>query len=274
MLNLIVNMWILPSLPDLLKCYELDYAPVCQDHMPMLQMMVGKHVVLLWQPFQMYPLMPFSVIHIPTIMSFTIIFMIYKNGKIQIVQLWKVPSFFHLCHLCQCENILNTSNDKKQTHSRLIISGHLSSIQTSNDKRKTHSRLIVSGHLSSIQTSNDKRQTHSRLIVSGLLSSLQTSNDKRQTHSRLIVSGHLSSIQTSNDKRQTYSRLIVSGHLSSIQTSILSHTRSTCVPSLWQGVWLVYVDTEFTMWYKHENKHLIKLSKTINLPENIYQDSV
>jgi hypothetical protein len=220
--------------------------------MPMLQMMVGKHVVLLWQPFQMYPLMPFSVIHIPTIMSFTIIFMIYKNGKIQIVQLWKVPSFFHLCHLCQCENILNTSNDKKQTHSRLIISGHLSSIQTSNDKRKTHSRLIVSGHLSSIQTSNDKRQTHSRLIVSG----------------------HLSSIQTSNDKRQTYSRLIVSGHLSSIQTSILSHTRSTCVPSLWQGVWLVYVDTEFTMWYKHENKHLIKLSKTINLPENIYQDSV
>jgi hypothetical protein len=176
--------------------------------MPMLQMMVGKHVVLLWQPFQMYPLMPFSVIHIPTIMSFTIIFMIYKNGKIQIVQLWKVPSFFHLCHLCQCENILNTSNDKKQTHSRLIISGHLSSIQTS------------------------------------------------------------------NDKRQTYSRLIVSGHLSSIQTSILSHTRSTCVPSLWQGVWLVYVDTEFTMWYKHENKHLIKLSKTINLPENIYQDSV
>ena len=230
MLNLIVNMWILPSLPDLLKCYELDYAPVCQDHMPMLQMMVGKHVVLLWQPFQMYPLMPFSVIHIPTIMSFTIIFMIYKNGKIQIVQLWKVPSFFHLCHLCQCENILNTSNDKKQTHSRLIISGHLSSIQTSNDKRQTHRRLIVPGHLSSIQTSNDKRQTHSRLIVSG--------------------------------------------HLSSIQTSILSHTRSTCVPSLWQGVWLVYVDTEFTMWYKHENKHLIKLSKTINLPENIYQDSV
>jgi hypothetical protein len=220
--------------------------------MPMLQMMVGKHVVLLWQPFQMYPLMPFSVIHIPTIMSFTIIFMIYKNGKIQIVQLWKVPSFFHLCHLCQCENILNTSNDKKQTHSRLIISGHLPSIQTSNDKRKTHSRLIVSGHLSSIQTSNDKRQTHRRLIVSGLLSSIQTSNDKRQTHSRLIVSGHLSSIQT----------------------SILSHTRSTCVPSLWQGVWIVYVDTEFTMWYKHENKHLIKLSKTINLPENIYQDSV
>jgi hypothetical protein len=264
--------------------------------MPMLQMMVGKHVVLLWQPFQMYPLMPFSVIHIPTMMSFTIIFMIYKNGKIQIVQLWKVPSFFHLCHLCQCENILNTSNDKKQTHSRLIISGHLSSIQTSNDKRKTHSRLIVSGHLSSIQTSNDKRQTHSRLIVSGHLSSIQTSNDKRQTHSRLIVSGHLSSIQTSNDKRQTHrrlivsgllssiqtsndkrqthSRLIVSGHLSSIQTSILSHTRSTCVPSLWQGVWIVYVDTEFTMWYKHENKHLIKLSKTINLPENIYQDSV